>query len=106
MTDTRCKICGNRRYNNNWKTINRTTGYDLYCDKIECQKHYLIDFANHFLDKSNQEETKMIKIGDTVIPKKRPILKGVVRKIGRDFNGRPLYILDNGTMHTEEEIKS
>ena len=48
----------------------------------------------------------MIKIGDTVTPKKHSALKGVVRKIGKDFNGRPLYILVNGTMYTEEEIKS
>jgi hypothetical protein len=48
---------------------------------------------------------KMIKVGDTVILKKGPILKGVVRKIGKDFNGKPLYILTNGNMYTAEEIK-
>lgn len=48
----------------------------------------------------------MIKIGDTIVPKKRSALKGVVRKIGKDFNGRPLYILTNGIMYIEEEIKS
>lgn len=48
----------------------------------------------------------MIKIGDTVTIKKYPTLKHTVRKIGKDFNGRPLYILTNGNMYTEKEIKS
>ena len=47
----------------------------------------------------------MIKVGDTVTTKTRPILIGTVRKISKDFNGRPLYILTNGNMYTEEEIK-
>ena len=46
----------------------------------------------------------MIKVGDTVTTKKRPILTGVVRKIGKDFNGKPLYILTNGNMYTEKEM--
>ena len=46
----------------------------------------------------------MIKIGDTVTPKKHPVLKDKVRKIGKDFNGDPLYILENGTMYTKDEL--
>ncbi len=44
------------------------------------------------------------KVGDSVTPKKHPLLKGVVKKIGKSFDDKPLYILDNGTMHTEEEL--
>lgn len=47
----------------------------------------------------------MIKVGDTVTIKKGPLLKGMVRKIGKDFNGRPLYILTSGNMYTEKEVK-
>ncbi len=47
----------------------------------------------------------MIKVGDTITPKRRSGIGGVVRKIGKDFNGRPLYILTSGTMYTEAEIK-
>ena len=48
----------------------------------------------------------MIKVGDTITPKRRSAIGGVVRKISKDFNGDPLYILTNGTMYREEEIKS
>ena len=47
----------------------------------------------------------MIKIGDMVISKRCPTLKGVVKKIGKSFDDKPLYILDNGCMFTEEELK-
>ena len=47
----------------------------------------------------------MIKVGDLVIPKKHPNLGGKVIKIGKDFNDQPLYILENHTMYTEEELK-
>ena len=46
----------------------------------------------------------MIKVGDTVIPKTRPLLKGTVKKIGKSFDDKPLYILDNGCLFTEEEL--
>ena len=46
----------------------------------------------------------MIKVGDTVIPKKHPSLKGVVKNISKAYDGSALYILDNGCMYTEEEV--
>ena len=46
-----------------------------------------------------------IKVGDPVTPKKYPCLKGIVKKIGKSYDDKPLYILDNGAMYTEEEIK-
>ena len=47
----------------------------------------------------------MIRIGDLVIPKKHPLLQSKVVKISKDFNKMPLYILENGTMYTKEELK-
>ena len=47
----------------------------------------------------------MIKIGDKVTPKKSPTLNGIVKKIGKSFDDKPLYILDNGCMFREEELK-
>ena len=47
----------------------------------------------------------MIKVGDKVTSKKRPALKGKVFKIGKSYDDKPLYILDNGCMFTEDEIK-
>jgi len=47
----------------------------------------------------------MKKIGDIVIPKKQPLLKGKVIKIGKSFDDKPLYILDNHCMYTEEELE-
>ncbi len=40
----------------------------------------------------------MIKIGDTVTPKKLPLLKSEVKRIDKDYNGDPLYILENNTI--------
>jgi len=47
----------------------------------------------------------MIKIGDEVIPKKQPLLKGKVIKIGKSFDDKPLYILENRTMWIKEDLK-
>ena len=47
----------------------------------------------------------MKKVGDKVTSKKFPLLKGVVKKIGKSFDDKPLYILDNGCMFTEDELQ-
>ena len=47
----------------------------------------------------------MINVGDLVTPKKHPVLKDKVRKIAKDFNGNPLYILENGCMYTAKELE-
>ncbi len=47
----------------------------------------------------------MIKVNDTVIPRQYPELKSKVKKIGRDFNNEPLYILKNGCMYTKHELQ-
>ena len=46
-----------------------------------------------------------IKVGDKVTPLKRPSLRGVVKKITEAYNGKKLYILDNGSMHVEGELR-
>lgn len=46
------------------------------------------------------------KIGDIVIPKDYPILKGTISGIERDLDGiTPLYILENGGRYTEKELQ-
>lgn len=44
-----------------------------------------------------------IKIGDTVTPKKYPVLKGKVMEI-KPFAGSEVYVLENKTMYTKEEL--
>ena len=56
MTDMRCTICGNPCYNKNWKEIKHRNTYELYCDNTECQKHYLIKFADCFLEDTEEEQ--------------------------------------------------
>ena len=60
MTNAICSICGNPKYNNNWKEIKYKDTYELFCDNTECQKHYLIKFFNCFLEESKQEESNGI----------------------------------------------
>jgi len=47
---------------------------------------------------------KEIKVGDTVIPKLYPILKGKVVDI-KPFAGDIVYVLDNKTSYTKDELK-
>ena len=47
----------------------------------------------------------MIKIGDTVTPKKSPALKSKVLRIDKDFNGDPLYVLENNTLWIKSDLK-
>ena len=45
------------------------------------------------------------QIGDLVIPKDYPELKSRVKEISNDFfTGETLYILENGTAYTKDEL--
>jgi len=46
------------------------------------------------------------KIGDLVTPKDFPELKSKVKRITKDhWVGETLYILENGTAYTEDELR-
>jgi len=47
----------------------------------------------------------MKKIGELVIPKKSPLLKSKVKKIIKDYQGDPLYVLENNTLWIESDLK-
>ena len=47
---------------------------------------------------------KEIKVGDIVVPKLYPELKGKVKKI-KTFCGETVYVLENRTMYTKDELK-
>jgi len=47
---------------------------------------------------------KNINIGDEVTPKLHPQLKSKVKSI-ETFVGEPVYLLENGTMYTKEELE-
>jgi len=47
----------------------------------------------------------MIKVRDEVTPKKFPSLKSKVKRIDRDFNDEPLYVLENNTLWTKNDLK-
>ena len=50
-------------------------------------------------------QTKIeIKVGDEVTPKLTPQLKGKVARI-EPFFGGIVYVLENGTRYTEEELE-
>ena len=48
-------------------------------------------------------ETIEIEIGDTLIPKTHPVLKGKVKVINT-FAGSDIYVLENGTWYTQDEV--
>jgi len=47
---------------------------------------------------------KEIKVGDKVTPKDYPQLKSKVKRI-KEFLGENLYVLENGTHYTKNELK-
>ena len=48
--------------------------------------------------------TTMKKMNELVTPKGTPELAGRITRVEQDYNGEPLYILDNGARYTEEEL--
>ena len=47
----------------------------------------------------------MKAIGELVTPKKQPLLASKVKKITKDYEGKPLYVLENHTAYIEEELQ-
>jgi len=45
------------------------------------------------------------KINDLVTPKDCPELESKVERITKDIAGEPLYVLENGTFFTEDELE-